>query len=107
MMQPRDAHCDDVVSDCALDEEVETLPLAVMTSSSSNQHPGEVLVGARKRKALRTVKHQVSFPVSFPTFFDSSSSQPFHPSHSTESGESRDGHCQARRQHFDGHGGLV
>ena len=73
MMQPRDAHClEDVVSDCAVDEEEETLlprsstaAAVVMTSSSTNPHPAEVLVGAKKRKALRVVKHQQVSPSLF------------------------------------------
>ena len=61
MMQPRDAHDDS--GDCAM----------MLTESSHNRHkhqqqdgtmttnPADMaLVGARKRKALRVVKHQVS-----------------------------------------------
>ena len=77
MMQPRDAHDD---GDCAMEEaggHSSPLPPVMTTkthdasSPSSNHHDGEMqrtaspmsvadaaLVGARKRKAIRVVKHQ-------------------------------------------------
>lgn len=80
-MQPRDAHDD---GDCAMEEAGHSSPLPLMSTtktgidvlvdasspSSSNhlvnddiiQQPlSDTLVGARKRKAIRVVKHQVSF----------------------------------------------
>ena len=90
MMQPRDAHDDDndVYSDCAMEQERQHDVLEVelrmrqppTTSASCIESPVMMsgrssatsanqqlrsspvqLVGARKRKALRVVKHQVSF----------------------------------------------